>query len=154
MDQVSTMRMYLLRALYLLITVGLALMIWPGLLNPPANLSHMAGVVRSVLGAVSLLALLGIRYPLKMLPLLFFELVWKTIWILAFGIPLWSSGRLDADTRQTFFNCLMGVVLVGLALPWGFVYRSYVKAPSERWRRARAGGTAETAARGGAIRMP
>jgi hypothetical protein len=39
----------------------------------------MRGVVRSVLAAVSLLAVLGIRYPLKMLPLLFFELVWKTI---------------------------------------------------------------------------
>lgn len=55
MSEVSIFRLYLLRAMYLLIAVGLGITIWPGLLSPPDNLSHMAGVVRSVLGAVSLL---------------------------------------------------------------------------------------------------
>ena len=31
MSEVSTFRLYLLRAMYLLIAVGLAIMIWPGL---------------------------------------------------------------------------------------------------------------------------
>jgi hypothetical protein len=87
--EVSAFRLYLLRAMYLLIVVGLGFQIWPGILHPPKDLEHMRGVVRSLLGAVSLLAVVGIRYPLKMLPLLFFELVWKSIWILAIGL---SSG--------------------------------------------------------------
>jgi hypothetical protein len=135
MPEVSTFRLYLLRALYLLIAVGLGITIWPGILSPPQNLSHMASVVRSVLGAVSLLALLGIRYPLKMLPLLFFELIWKSIWVLVFGLPLWVHRQLDANTRETLNACLMGVVLVPLALPWGYVVRHYLKSPSDRWGR-------------------
>lgn len=134
MSGISTFRLYLLRALYLLIAVGLGITIWPGILAPPENLSHMAGVVRSVLGAVSLLALLGLRYPLKMLPLLFFEFIWKSIWVLVFGLPLWLNGQLDANTQETLKECLMGIVLVAIAVPWGYVYRHYLKAPGDRWR--------------------
>lgn len=133
MQEVSTFRLYLLRATYLLIVVGLGVEIWPGILHPPEHLEHMRGVVRSVLAAVSLLAVLGLRYPLKMLPLLFFELVWKTIWVVAIGLPLWSAGRLDAATRDTWNACLMGLVLVPLVIPWGYVLATYGKEPGDRW---------------------
>lgn len=132
MSEVSTLRLHLLRAMYALIAVGLGVTIWPGILSPPDDLSHMGSVVRSVLGAVALLALLGIRYPLKMLPLLFFELLWKSIWVLAFGLPLWSAGHLDPNTQETLTSCLMGVVLVPLVLPWRYVFTHYLKAPGER----------------------
>jgi hypothetical protein len=135
MPEVSTFRLYLLRATYLLIVVGLGFTIWPGILHPPKDLALMRGVVRSLLGAVSLLAILGIRYPLKMLPLLFFELVWKSIWILAFGLPLWSAHQLDPDTRETLNACLMGIVLFPLVIPWRYVLASYVKAPGDGWGR-------------------
>lgn len=137
MWEVSTFRLYVLRAMYLLIVVGLGVTIWPGIVSPPSTLSHMASVVRSVLGAVSLLALLGLRYPLKLLPLLVFELVWKSIWVIAFGLPLWRQGRLDADTSETLFACLMGIVLVPIAIPWGYVVRHFLRAPADRlgWQR-------------------
>jgi len=133
MPEVSTFRLYLLRAMYLLIAVGLGITIWPGILSPAENVSHMGSVVRSVLGAVSLLAVLGIRYPLKMLPLLFFELVWKVIWVLVFGLPLWYAQKLDPDTQETLNACLMGVVLVPIVMPWGYVFRHYLKAPGAPW---------------------
>jgi hypothetical protein len=135
MEEVSTFRLYLLRATYLLIVVGLGFQIWPGILHPPKDLEHMRGVVRSLLAAVSLLAALGLRYPLKMLPLLFFELVWKSTWILAIGLPLWSADRFDADTRETWNACLMGLVLFPLVIPWRYVLATYVKEPADRWRR-------------------
>jgi hypothetical protein len=130
---ISTFRLYLLRATYLLITVGLAFMIWPGILSHSDTLPHMNGVVRSLLGAVSLLCALGIRYPLQMLPILFFELVWKLIWVLAFGLPLWSAGNLGADRLETMNECLFGIVLVSLVLPWRYVVARYIKIPGERW---------------------
>ena len=117
MPEVTTFRLYLLRAMYLLMAVGLGITIWPGILHHPTGVEHMRGVVRSLLGAVCLLAVLGIRYPLKMLPLLFFELVWKTIWVLAFGLPLWTAHQLDPDTLETLKATLMGVVLVPPAMP-------------------------------------
>ena len=135
MSEVSTFRLYLVRAGYLIIAVGLAIMIWPGIIRPPENLSHMGAVVRSVLGAVSLLAVLGIRYPLKMLPLLFFELLWKSIWVLAFGLRLWSANKLDQDTKQTLNDCIFGIILVLLVTPWGYVLKHYLKAPGDQWRK-------------------
>ncbi len=83
MSEASTFRLYLLRAMYLFTVVGLAIEKLPALLNP-ANLSPSDGVVLSVLGATALLAVAVIRYPVKMPPLLFFEFVWKAIWVLAF----------------------------------------------------------------------
>lgn len=127
-------RLYALRGVYLLIAVGLGLMIWPSLIAPAAPPEHMRGVVRALLGAVGLLALLGVRYPLLMLPLLLFELVWKAVWIVAIGLPLWSSGALDAATRGTFFDCAFGVVLCAVVIPWGYVVKNYVRRPADPWR--------------------
>src|SRR5215210_6617473 len=118
-SEVSTFRLYLLRAMYVYMAVGLAIFELPALLHPD-NLSRLEGVVLSVLGAFALLAVLGIRYPIKMLPLLFFELLWKSIWVLAFGLPLLLSRQLDPNTTETLTACLMGVVLVPLVTPWGY----------------------------------
>lgn len=151
MSEVSTFRLYLLRATYLFMVVGLGLHIWPGILHPPKDLELIRGVVRSLLGAVCLLAAVGIRYPLKMLPLLFFELVWKSIWILAFGLPLWSAHQLDPDSRETMKACLMGIVLFPLVIPWGYVFANFVKVPGHRWRKQVAPRTQERASASGAV---
>lgn len=73
--EVSLLRLYLLRAAYLLFSVGLALVIWPTLLTEARGLPLMTGVVRSILAALSIFFALGIRYPLQMLPVLLFELL-------------------------------------------------------------------------------
>jgi hypothetical protein len=91
----------------------------------------MNTAVRSLLGAVSLLALVGIRYPLKMLPVLFFEIVWKAIWILSFGLPLWRRGLLTGDFAETMFNCLTTVIILPF-IPWDYVYRNYIKPRATR----------------------
>lgn len=137
MSEVSTFRLYILRAMYVFTVVGLAIEKLPALLHP-ANLSPGDGVILSVLGATALLAVVGIRYPIKMLPLLFFEVVWKSIWMLVFGLPLLLSGRLDPNVSfggtETLIACLVGIVLVPLAIPWGYVFNQYVKAPGDPWR--------------------
>jgi len=133
MSEVSTFRLYLLRAMYVFMAIGLAIFKLPGIFHPPENVSNMGSIVLSVLGAFALLSMLGIRYPLKMLPLLLFELVWKSIWVLAFGLPLWSAQQIDPNTAETLFACLMGIVLVPLVIPWGYVFKQYVKVPGDPW---------------------
>ena len=141
MSEVSTFRLYLLRAMYVFTVVGLAIEKLPALLHP-ATLSPGDSVILSVLGATALLAVVGIRYPIKMLPLLFFELVWKTIWILAFGLPQLLSGGLDPNVSfggtETLINCLLGIVLVPIVVPWGYVLNHYVRAPGDRWGKRKA----------------
>lgn len=79
--EVSIARLHVLRATYLLLVAGLGSMIWPLILTHPRAPEHLRGVTWSLLGALSLLAVLGIRYPLQMLPLLLFEFAWKVIWV-------------------------------------------------------------------------
>ena len=133
MSEVSTFRLYLLRAMYVFMFVGLAIVKWPGIFNPPLGLSNSGSVVGSVLLAISLLAVLGIRYPLKMLPLLFFEFLWKAIWVLGWGLPPLVAQQLSPEAQETLISCLVGVVLVPLVMPWGYVLRQYVKAPGDPW---------------------
>jgi hypothetical protein len=129
--EVSLVRLYVLRATYLLLVVGLGVFIVPSLVNhqPMAR-----GVIPSLLGAVWLLAFIGLRYPLQMLPLLMFEFAWKTIWLFAFGIPQWSAGQMPETFAEDFQNIVLGVVLMPIVIPWGYAYRHYVKQPADRWR--------------------
>ena len=136
MQEVSTFRLYLLRGMYLIVAAGLAILIWPLMLDSPEGAEHMRGVVWSLLTGISLLALLGIRYPLRMLPLLLFELTWKTIWLLAIGVPLWTADAFTPGTRETWRDCLVGVALCLAVIPWGYVLATYVRAPGDRWRSA------------------
>ncbi len=134
MHSISTPRLYLLRAMYLLLAAGLGLSIWPSILFPPEATADSKTVVRALLGAIGLLALLGLRAPLRMLPLLLFELVWKAIWLLAFALPLWRQGSLDANVTQNVYECLAGVALVLVVTPWDYVFRHYVRESGESRR--------------------
>jgi hypothetical protein len=138
MNEVSVFRLYVLRATYLLIVVGVGAMIWPLLLDAPETAEHFRGVTWCLLSTVALLALLGVRYPLKMLPLLFFELIWKATWVITIGLQLRSAGLLEGAFRETWFANVMGLVIFSLAIPWGYVVRKYVRDPGERWSWSRA----------------
>jgi len=135
MPEVSLFRLYVLRAVYLFVVVGIALTIWPRLLSPPPQWPLMNGVVCSLLGAVSVLALLGLRYPLLMLPILLFELIWKAIWLALVALPLWRADALDAAAIATVRDCVPAVILL-VAIPWRYVFSRYLAQPAERWRAA------------------
>jgi len=128
--EVSLVRLYVLRAAYLLLVVGLGAMIVPDIVDH-ALMSR--GVIPSLLGAVWALAFLGLRYPLQMLPLLMFELAWKSIWMIAYGLPQWSAGQLPPTFAEDSFSIGFGVILMPLVIPWGYVWRHYVKRPGARW---------------------
>jgi hypothetical protein len=135
MTDVSTFRLYLLRVTYAFITVGLGALIWPLMFDHP-QWSVMHSVACSLLAALSVIMAFGIRYPLQMLPLLLFELLWKTIWLVMIALPAWRAGRVDAEMMETVVNCLVGIVVCPLVIPWGYVWRHYVRKPGDRWRGA------------------
>ena len=128
--EVSLARLYVLRAMYLVLVIGL------GGLIVPEILSHSLmsrGVIASLLGAVWLLAFLGLKYPLQMLPLLMFEFLWKLIWMAAYGLPQWSAGQYPPTFAEDSFNIAFGAVLL-FVIPWGYAWRRFVKRPGARWR--------------------
>jgi hypothetical protein len=132
MTEVSPIRLWIMRGMYLLMAVGLGFTIWPLILNHADTVPRMTGVAWSLLGTIGLLALLGLRYPLQMIPLLLFELTWKVIWLATFALPRWLDGSLDPAMRSTIFDTSLGAILI-VVIPWGYVWRRYVSAPAERW---------------------
>ncbi len=128
--EVSLLRLYMLRATYLLLIVGLGATILPAILShAPAS----RGVIPSLLCGIWALAFLGLRYPLQMLPLLMFELAWKSVWMISYGLPQWLSGEFPPTFAEDFANIGFGVILMPIVIPWGYVYRHYVKAPGAGW---------------------
>jgi hypothetical protein len=130
-QEVSLARIYVLRATYLLLVIGLGGMTVPDVLSHPVI---SRGVIPSLLGAVWVLAFVGLKYPLEMLPLLMFEFVWKSIWMVAYGLPQWFAGQLPPTFAEDFFNIGLGVILMPLVIPWRYVYRHYLKRSGARWR--------------------
>jgi hypothetical protein len=115
--------MFRLRFGYLFMVVGLAIVKWP-LLPRAHELPLYESVTLCLLTAMSLLALLGLRYPLQFLPILLFEVLWKLIWLSLVALPHALNGTLDGATRQVLVNCSLIVVIIAV-IPWPEVWRQY-----------------------------
>lgn len=131
--EVSIMYLYLLRGVYLLIATGMGIQVWPGIFHH-GEVELMRSVTRSMLAGMTLLMLAGVRYPLQMLPLLFFEFAWKAIWLLSFALPLYLAHRLDPDTIDSVQACLLGIIIVPVATPWRYAFNHYVLRRGDSWR--------------------
>jgi hypothetical protein len=140
----SLVRLYLLRAGYLFFAVGLVVTKWPLLIGHDLSWPLFEGVETSILVAFSLLAFLGLRYPMAMLPLLLLECLWKLIWLTAVVLPLWAAGRIDEATLQVVIACASVLIIVAV-IPWDHLLSRYVRTPGDRWRpdHSADGGSAE-----------
>jgi hypothetical protein len=133
MNEVSLLRLYLMRAFYLLILLGVGSMALPALTRP-TPLDPLDAVAFSFWGALALLAAIGLRYPLQMVPLIMVQLVYKTIWLLAVAVPLWRAGApFDAATADFTWAMAIGVALDLIVIPWGYVLAHYVRKTGDKW---------------------
>ncbi len=128
----SLTRLHLMRGGYLLMAVGLVVVKWP-LLAQADTLPLYEGVTLCLLTAMSVLAFLGLRHPVKLLPVLLFESAWKLLWLGLVALPRATQGDLDAATTEVAVNCSLVVVILAV-IPWRHVWSTYVRAPGERWR--------------------
>lgn len=133
--ELGLLRTCLLRVAFLVMGGGLVAFQWPTVIHHPAwTLSQ--GVMKSMFVALSVLGLLGVLRPVRMLPVLLFEIGWKAVWLAVVALPAWSGGRMDDATRQTLGEVLP-IVVVAAVVPWGYVARTYLLGPVEPWRRRR-----------------
>ena len=136
MPTVSLARLFVLRLMYLVLFVLVPLMTAARMVysGPSLRADDGWGFAACLLAAMSLLCGLGLRYPLKMLPLLFFEVAWKMIWMARVAAPLWMSGKIDDALIQN--SIAIGTAILVLAvLPWRYVVAQYVHAPGDKWKR-------------------
>ena len=126
-------RVNLMRVGYAVMGFGLVAVKWPLLVTHPDPWPLFEGVVTCILVAMSVLALLGLRYPVRLLPILLFECAWKLIWLSVVAVPQLAAGTMDAATRTVMANCLV-VVIVFAVVPWRHVWQQFVTAKGDRWR--------------------
>ncbi len=129
----SLPRLHVLRLGYLILGGGLVVYKWPLLFHHEHPWPLMDSVVECMLVAMSLLALLGLRYPVKMLPILLFEVAWKLIWLAAVALPLWLHHEMDPAARELAGEVLWVVVILAV-IPWRYVCTDYLSRPGDRWR--------------------
>jgi hypothetical protein len=129
--EIPRWRLNVLRVIALLFAVS-------GFFSYPQILIHASatdrGMIKAFVTGLWLMSFLAVRFPRKMLPLFLFEFVWKTVWLLAFGLPQWITGVGSPRLSEDLLGIGIPPVLLAFVIPWGYVWRHYVKQPSERWR--------------------
>lgn len=136
MNTLSTLRLNLLRVFYLVLVIGIGLEmhVWSKMIHQVYSMRLDSGTVICMLFALSVLSILGLRYPLKMLPVLFWELTWKASWLLSVALPHWLRGQWNKDLGIMAFDVGMIVIFVPL-VPWSYVFQHFVKRPGDPWWR-------------------
>ena len=129
-EEVSVLRLYLMRSMYLLNCVLVGAGVLVSFIHRQEPWDPLRGVAFSFWAALACLSALGIRYPLAMLPLLFMQLFYKTLWLLAVYLPLRAAGR-SSDLALGF---LIAIVLDVIVIPWTYAFAHYTQEPGDRWR--------------------
>jgi hypothetical protein len=130
------LRLNLLRLFYLVLVLGIGLdmHVWSKLIYQVYSMKLDSGIVICMLFALSVLSILGLRYPLKMLPVLFWEFTWKASWLLSVALPHWLRGQWSKDLGATTFA--VGTIAIFLPLvPWSYVFEQYVNKAGDPWWR-------------------
>lgn len=120
-------RLHLMRGLYLLTFVGLVFDSWSVIFYPEQPLDTLSGVAYSFWASYALLMGVGVRFPVKMIPLLFLQLIYKSAWIIGTFIPAKSAGLLNENLESFFWICVAAILLDLIVIPWSYVYSTYVK---------------------------
>lgn len=120
-------RRYLLRGLFFLNFLALAADNWSTILFPNEQLAVLEGVAVSFWAGFSLLNLIGVRFPLKMLPILLLQFLYKSAWLIGVYLPAKKTGLMNESIEEFFWICVAGVVLNLFIVPWKYVYQTFFK---------------------------
>jgi hypothetical protein len=124
---VSRFRIYLLRFFYLVNAVLLGGTVFNEIFTHKELWQPLPGVAFSFWAAFSLLAILGVLHPLKMIPLLLVQFSYKLFWLIIVAYPLWSAGHLTGSPAQGLAEInFKGILVDLLVIPWPFVLKDYI----------------------------
>jgi len=131
--EISLFRLYTLRVFYFVMAAGIGVYYWPSVIHHTSEFATTRGVEYAMLAGLGAVAILGLRYPVQMVPILLFELTWKAIYLLAFALPLWSAGQITASAATDIQAVLLVVIFIP-CVPWRYVFAQYLLKRGERWR--------------------
>lgn len=134
-EGVRPIQIYLMRLGFLLVIVLVGNIAWSNILTHEGDWDPLQAVALSMWAGCSVLSVFGLINPLKWIPLVLFEIAYKSIWLVVVAYPMWSAGTLAGSRAEDIALSFVPVILPVVAMPWGYVLRSHVW--PNRWSRKR-----------------
>jgi hypothetical protein len=106
--------------------MGLGIIIVPEMIKSsfpwPVEEPVAFGIIGSIYVACGLLSVLGLRSPLKFVPLLLLQLFYKSVWFIGVALPLWATGHFPSYAIPTVI--IFATFIVGdlIAIPFSYVF--------------------------------
>lgn len=130
-DGVRPVQVWGLRVFYALMLVFVAPTAWRVLLATEPGGDPVRAVAWAVWATYPALALFALVHPLRWLPLMFFTIGYKSVWLATVAWPLWQAGRLWGTPAGEVAGSFLALPLLALVVPWGYAWRTFV-APARR----------------------
>jgi len=131
-DGVRPINVWLLRLFYFLIAALVGTDGWRGILTHRGPWDHVRAVAWCGWAAYPTLCALGLVHPLRMLPILLFVILYKILWLAVVAYPLWRAGTLATSPANEMAHVFSWVLVVIAVVPWGYMWRTYVRLPKAR----------------------
>lgn len=125
-EGVRWINIYLLRLVFALMAVFLGADTWTHIAAFDGVWEPAAAAAWCMWAGFSLLAIIGVVNPLKMLPLVMLEIFYKVLWLVIVAYPLWSANELAGSRAQEMASAFTWVVLPMIAMPWRYAFTTYV----------------------------
>ena len=104
---------------------------WTHLLTFKGVESPREAVARCVWASYSMLSVIGLIRPVKMLPLVLLEILYKVLWLIVVAYPVWSTNQLIGSPANKLTSTFLWVLLPIIAMPWKYAFETYVYKPKK-----------------------
>ncbi len=125
-EGVPGINIYLLRLMFILMVVFLGMDSWSHILSFKGIWNSTNAMAWCIWASYSVLAILGIIHPLKMLPIVMLEIFYKVLWLMIVAFPLWKSNQLTGSPAEAMTNAFLWVLLPIVAMPWKYFFKEYI----------------------------
>jgi hypothetical protein len=130
-EGVPRFNVYLLRLLFALTLLFVGSDSWGGIVRHHGPWDPVRAAAVCMWAGYSLLSLFGIFRPLRWLPIVLFEIVYKTTWLIVVAWPLWRANALWGTPAGEMAAAFLWLPLALIATPWKYVFETYVFGPKK-----------------------
>ena len=120
-----------LRLFYLLMLVFVTPDAWHSLLFHQGPWDPLRAVTICVWATYPALAIFGLFRPLRWLPLMFFTIGYKALWLAFVAWPMWRNGVLTGSPAAQIALSFAALPLLVAVVPWGYAYRTFMTLPRQ-----------------------
>lgn len=126
-EGVRPVQVWGLRLFFLLMLVFVAPFAWRVLLTHERPWDPVRAVAFAAWATYPTLALFGLLHPLRWLPLMFFTIGYKTLWLALVAWPLWQAGALWGTPTGEIAGSFLALPLLVMVVPWGYAWKRYFR---------------------------